>query len=120
MNLEPARLPGESQAQYLDRRKYNNSSLKHHLRYGHLLWTSCRLVDGREMISHIRQTNKYPTQAEREALDKKYPKDVLFKLDVQGTYNRAVSGRIGTEPVYGRKRILPSNRPKAIAARAQH
>lgn len=117
MNFSPERQHGESQSAYRMRRMVISRRRRSQLR-GRPVWISCRLVDGAEMYLRWRETNKYPTNAEVAAARKKFGRDLFFKVGIQGTYRRAEAGPIAYEPVYGRKRILPSNRPRAITARA--
>ena len=118
MGLYPIRYHGESQKAYRERQKNNNRSLKNYLRRGTVLWTSCVLQNGKEMLKHWLRKHPRASDAEIATVKRHYPENQLFKVAISGTYRRKDDGQIGYEPTYGRKRILPSNRPRAIAARA--
>jgi len=117
MNLSPTRSPGESQSAYRDRLKANKKDREQRLR-GKVLWTSCVLQNGKQMLKAWLGEHPKATDAEIAKVKSLYPENQLFKVAISGTYKRKDAGRIGYEPVYGRKRILPSNRARAIAARS--
>ena len=117
MNLSPVRAPGESQQAYHERLKTTRKDRERRLR-GKVLWTSCVLQNGKQMLKAWLGEHPKATELEIAAVTKLYPENRLFKVAISGTYKRKDAGQIGYEPVYGRKRILPSNRPRAIAARS--
>lgn len=116
MNLEPARMPGESFWHYKVRRKANRIRLKRYMQ-GKVLHASIRIVSGAEIISDWMATHQRATREEIEAIYALYHPKGLYKVRLQGTYIKKIHGKIGSQSVWGRKRIVPSNRPKAVAAR---
>jgi len=109
-----ARQPGESFEKYRARR---NQQAKDRKRVGRgvPVWTSCVLLPGDEMLRAWMQ--KHPGAGAKKVAKVKaaFPKHKLFKVAVGGTYQRKDVG--GEKHIPGRTRVLPSNRPRAIAAR---
>lgn len=88
MNLPPVRSHGETKAAYHERLRISNRSIKHHLRHGYHLWTSCYLLTGKEMLGEWLSKHPGATEAEVEQVRKNFPENKLFKVKAQGTYHR--------------------------------
>jgi len=113
MDLYPIRYHGESQKAYRERQKNNNRSLKNYLRRGTVLWTSCVLQNGKEMLKHWLRKHPRASDAEIATVKRHYPENQLFKVAISGTYRRP-----GTPKILAASSTQPA--PAVLAALKKH